>query len=103
MMDIEATKPGKKFFHKNEKGQCQAWNKVCTNQIFMAAVVTFVYAQNFVLLRMIDDEATKPGKKFFHKNEEGQCQAWNKVCTNQISMVAVVTLVYAQNFESCKE
>jgi hypothetical protein len=52
---------------------------------------------------MMDNEATKPRKKFFHKNEEGQRQAWNKVCTNQIFMVAVVTLVYAQNFESCKE
>jgi hypothetical protein len=31
---------------------------------------------------MMDDEATKPGKKFFHKNEEEQCQAWNKVCKN---------------------
>jgi hypothetical protein len=51
----------------------------------------------------MDVEATKPGKKFFHKNEEEQHQAWNKVCTNQIFMAAVVTLVYAQNFESCKE
>jgi hypothetical protein len=52
---------------------------------------------------MMDIEATKPGKKFFHKNEEEHCQAWNKVCTTQIFMAAVVTLVYAQNFESCKE
>jgi hypothetical protein len=29
------------------------------------------------------DEATKPGKKVFHKNEEEQRQAWNKVCKNQ--------------------
>jgi hypothetical protein len=52
---------------------------------------------------MIDVEAAKPGKKFFHKNEEKQCEAWNKVCRNQIFMAAIVTLVYAQNFESCKE
>jgi hypothetical protein len=32
---------------------------------------------------MMNDEATKPGKKFFYKNEEEQRQAWNKVCENQ--------------------
>jgi hypothetical protein len=52
---------------------------------------------------MMDVEATKPGKKFFHKNEKEKCQAWNKVCTNQIFVAAIVTLVYVQNFEACKE
>jgi hypothetical protein len=53
---------------------------------------------------MMDDEATKPGKKFFHKNEEEQRQAWNKkVCTNQNrssgQVIGLLGLYYIYNNE----
>jgi hypothetical protein len=48
MMDVEATKPGKKFFHKNEKGQCQAWNKVCRNQNWLSGQVIGLLGFNYI-------------------------------------------------------
>jgi hypothetical protein len=52
---------------------------------------------------MMDDGATKPGKGFSIKMRKDNARHGTKFFRNQIFMAAVVPLVYAQNFESCKE